>query len=150
MDVTNNKATNNKNCDRQKHQQLIDQRLVAANQKRFSDDYIIGEEILKLYFQPDKLEPRATGPFVIEQVHANGIVTIRIAPNVIERISLRRIKPAQYYHFHNFEESKIKLIIFRNGITSHVFTFDNFLRRYCILIRAKLKFNSIFHIIQLL
>ena len=78
---------------REKHQQLIDQRLVVANRKRFSHDYVIGEEILKLNFQPNKLEPRATGPYVIEQVHANGTVTIRIAPNVIERISLRRIKP---------------------------------------------------------
>ena len=54
---------------------------------------MIREEILKLNFQPNKLEPRTTGPFVIEQVHAKGTVTIRIAPNVIERISLRRIKP---------------------------------------------------------
>ena len=78
---------------REKRQQLIDQRLVAANQKRFSHDYIIGEELLKLNFQPNKLEPRVTGPYVIKQVHANGTVTIRIAPNVIEHISLQRIKP---------------------------------------------------------
>ena len=51
---------------REKHQQLIDQRLVAANQKRFSYDYTIGDEILKLNFQPNKLDPRATGPYVIE------------------------------------------------------------------------------------
>ena len=78
---------------REKRQQLIDQRLVVANRKRFSYDYTIGDEILKLNSQPNKLEKRATGPYVIEQVHANGTVTIRLAPNVIERISLRRIKP---------------------------------------------------------
>ena len=32
---------------REKRQQLIDERLVAANWKRFSHDYIIGEEILQ-------------------------------------------------------------------------------------------------------
>ena len=80
---------------REKHQQLIDQRLVVANQKRFSYDYTIEDEILKLNSQPDELEKRATGPYVIEEVHTNGTVTIRLAPNVIEHISLRRIKP---YH----------------------------------------------------
>ena len=68
---------------RQKRQQLIDQRLVVANQKRFSYDYTVEDEILKLNLQPDKLEKRATGPYVIEQVHTNGTVTIRLAPNVI-------------------------------------------------------------------
>ena len=80
---------------REKHQQLIDQRLVDANQKRFSHDYIIGKEILKLNLQANKLEPRATEPYVIEQVYANGTVIIRIAPNVIEHTSLWRIKPYQ-------------------------------------------------------
>ena len=47
---------------REKYQQLIDQRLVVANQKRFSYDYTIGDEILKLNSQPDKLEKRAIGP----------------------------------------------------------------------------------------
>ena len=80
---------------REKHQQLIDQRLVDANKKRFSHDYIIGKEILKLNLQANKLEPRATEPYVIEQVYANGTVIIRIAPNVIEHTSLWRIKPYQ-------------------------------------------------------
>ena len=48
---------------REKRQQLIDQRLVVANQKRFSYDYTIEDEILKLNSQPDKLEKRATGPY---------------------------------------------------------------------------------------
>ena len=47
--------------------------------------------------QANKLEPRATEPYVIEQVYANGTVIIRIAPNVIEHISLWRIKPYQQY-----------------------------------------------------
>jgi hypothetical protein len=47
-------------------QQLIDTRLIAANCKRFAYDYAIGDEVLKLVYQPTKLAPRATGPFTTE------------------------------------------------------------------------------------
>jgi transposase InsO family protein len=78
----------------QNRQQLIDQRLIASNRKKFSYDYQVGEEILKLAYKPDKLSPRAhEGPYTIETVHTNGTVTIRINPHVIERINIRRIRP---------------------------------------------------------
>ena len=73
-------------------QQLIDQRLIDANRKRFSHDHI-GDQVLKLNYKPDKLAPRATGPYQIETVHTNGTVTICFDPITIERISIRRIKP---------------------------------------------------------
>ena len=75
-------------------QQLIDKRLITANQRRFSYDYRVGQQVLKLKYKPAKLEPRAqSGPHIIEQVHANGSLTIRISPHVVERITLRRVKP---------------------------------------------------------
>ena len=75
-------------------QQLIDRRLINANQKRFAYDYRVGQQVLKLAYKPHKLQPRAlSGPHPIEQVHTNGTVTIRLSPDVVERISLRRIKP---------------------------------------------------------
>ena len=83
------------NLIRQRRQQLVDKRLLAANRKRFSYDYHIGDEVLKLIYDPTKLGTRAEGPFRIEAVHANGTVTIRLDQYTIERISLRRIKP---YH----------------------------------------------------
>ena len=71
--------------------------LIKANQKRFSYDYQIGQQVLKLAYKPHKLEPRAlSGPHTIEQVHTNGTVTIRLSPYVVERISLRRIKPYRH------------------------------------------------------
>jgi hypothetical protein len=76
-----------------RRQELIDQRLIAANTKRFSYDYAVGEEALKLAFQPDKLEHRAMGPYQITRIHANGTVSFALAPGVIERINIRRIKP---------------------------------------------------------
>jgi hypothetical protein len=78
---------------RQNRQQLIDNRLIAANRKRFSHDYQVGDEVLKLVHNPDKLSPRAEGPYRINTVHANGTVTIQLTPHVIEPISIRRIKP---------------------------------------------------------
>ena len=77
----------------QNRQALIDERLVRANRKRFSYDYHIGDEVLKLVYKPAKLSPRALGPYRVETVHTNGTVTIRLSPTVIERISIRRIKP---------------------------------------------------------
>ena len=77
----------------QNRQQLIDQRLIKQNLKRFSYDYIIGEKVLKLIYKPDKLQPRAEGPYLIEQVHTNGTLTIRLNPYTIERINIRRVKP---------------------------------------------------------
>ena len=77
----------------QNRQQLINNRLIVANRKRFSYDYTVGQEVLKLVYQPKKLDPRAEGPYRIETVHTNGTVTIRLSPTVIERISIRRIKP---------------------------------------------------------
>ena len=74
-------------------QQLIDQRLIEANRKRFSYDYNIGDQVLKLVYQPNKLQPRAEGPYTIDTVHTNGTVTIRLNHHTIERISIRRIKP---------------------------------------------------------
>ena len=73
-------------------QQLIDQRLIAANNKRYSYDYHIGDEVLKLTYSPNKLEQRANGPYRIVEVHTNGTVT-KLTEHTIERISIRRIKP---------------------------------------------------------
>jgi len=78
---------------REHRQQLVDRRLLAANRKRFSYDYAVGDEVLKLVYKPAKLEPRAEGPYRVERVHANGTLTIRLSPAVIERISIRRVKP---------------------------------------------------------
>ena len=74
-------------------QQLIDQHLIDANRKRFTHDYNIGDQVLKLSYKPDKLAPRATSPYQIETVHTNGTVTIHLNPVTIERISICCIKP---------------------------------------------------------
>ena len=77
---------------RERRQQLINTRLIAANRKRFAYDYHIGDEVLKLRYKPSKLEARADGPYRVESVHTNGTVTIRLNATTIERISIRRVK----------------------------------------------------------
>ena len=83
------------NLIRERKQQLIDERLITANRKRFSYDYHVGDEIMKLIYKPDKLQPRAEGPYPIVQVHTNGTVTIQKALHLIERINVCSIKPYQ-------------------------------------------------------
>ena len=77
----------------QKRQVLINEQLFQANRARILHDYQPQEEVLVLKYNPDKLAPRAEGPFVIDTVHTNGTVTIRRNPYVIERINIRRIRP---------------------------------------------------------
>ena len=60
----------------QKRRQLINDSLIIANRQRFSHDYHIGNEVLKLTYKPNKFDPKATGTYIIEQVHTNGTVTI--------------------------------------------------------------------------
>ena len=48
---------------KQHRQQLIDHRLIQANRRRFSYDYQVGDEVLKLVYKPDKLQERAQGPY---------------------------------------------------------------------------------------
>jgi hypothetical protein len=60
---------------------------------RYSYDYEVGDEVLLLVYRPDKLEPRAVGPYPVTQVHTNGTLSIELSPGVIERVNIRRLKP---------------------------------------------------------
>ena len=76
-----------------RRQQLIDERTMAKNRKRISHDYQPNDQVLVLVYKPDKLEPRARGPYRILHTHVNGTVTIWRSPTVMERINIRRLRP---------------------------------------------------------
>ena len=77
-----------------KRQEVIRKNLRRANKRRVvHHDYTIGDQVLKLVYKPNKLEPRAEGPYRINQVHANGSVTVQLTPLTSERLNLRRVKP---------------------------------------------------------
>jgi transposase InsO family protein len=78
---------------RQRRQALIDKNLIKANAARIDHDYQPGQYCYKKAYNPDKMEPRFTGPYLITQVHTNGTVVIQVDDNVTERINIRRIKP---------------------------------------------------------
>jgi hypothetical protein len=77
---------------RDHRQQLIDQHLLTSNRKRISYDYQPNQEVLKLVYEPAKLEPQAVGPYHVNAVHTNGTLTIQLTPYTIEHISIRRVK----------------------------------------------------------
>ena len=80
---------------RDRRQALIDYNLRRENNRRRTYDYHVGDQVLEIL---DK-EKRATlglatkGPFVIQQVHTNGTVTIQRSPLVSERVNIRNIRP---------------------------------------------------------
>jgi transposase InsO family protein len=78
---------------RARRQARIDENSRKENLRRQFKDYTVGDEVLILAYKPNKLDPRATGPFVISQVHANGTVTIQRNNHVYQRINIRRVKP---------------------------------------------------------
>ena len=80
---------------RNNRQLLVDRRLLRENAKRIRHDYAVGDQVWKKMYLgfSDKLKPTVTGPFPIEKVHTNGTVTIRLSPNQLERINIRRIRP---------------------------------------------------------
>ena len=51
----------------------------------------MGQQVLLRNQGQPKLDPKANGPFTIEQVHANGTVTIHRAPFIMERLHIRWI-----------------------------------------------------------
>ena len=76
-------------------QLLVDRRLLRENAKRILHDYAVGGEVWKKMYlgHSDKLLPTVEGPYRIEQVYTNGTVLIRLRPNLVERINIRRLRP---------------------------------------------------------
>jgi len=78
---------------RDRRQVRIDKNLVRENDKRRMWNYQVGDEVLIKTVNPSKLEPRAHGLYVIQQVFVNGIVLVNRNPQVVERINIWRLIP---------------------------------------------------------
>ena len=83
---------------------LIDENLHLAY---CHHNYTMGEEILILTNNPAKLDPWAKGPYVIHEMHANGMVSYFKTPHVLECINIRRIKPFIHAHASSLEKSAV-------------------------------------------
>jgi transposase InsO family protein len=84
---------------RQRRQAMVDENNRRQNLRRRFYDYNVGDEVLIVDRNKNRptLAPISIGPFVVQQSHVNGTVTILRAPNVYERINIRRLRP---YHRH--------------------------------------------------
>ena len=71
---------------------VANRNLNYENARRRNHDWKQGDEILITELDKNKLQPRASGPYVIHRTHTNGTVTIRKG-RVLQRINIRRIKP---------------------------------------------------------
>ena len=78
---------------RDRRQQLIDENLRRQNAKRREFEYQVGQEVLIKSVQPNKLEPRAHGPYTIQRVYQNGTIDVARNAQVVERINIRRVIP---------------------------------------------------------
>jgi len=83
------------NVIRARRQAVIDDNTRRANLRRKFKDYKVNDEVLIQVQDPATMQPRNIGPFVIQEVHVNGTVTILRRPNVLQRINIRRLHP--YY-----------------------------------------------------
>ena len=79
---------------RNKRQALIDYNLRRENYKRRTFDYQVGQRVLELVANPNKLGQTTKGPFQIEQVHCNGtLLTIRRSETIVDRVNIRHLRP---------------------------------------------------------
>jgi hypothetical protein len=81
------------NLIRQRHQTVINDNNRRENLRRRYRDYTVGDKVLLLIQNPATLQKRSSGPFIVEQVHTNGTLTVQRAPNVFDRINIRRLRP---------------------------------------------------------
>lgn len=78
---------------RERRQLLIDDNLRRQNLKRREHHYRVGDTILIKARTPNKLQPRAHGPYPIVEVFTNGTVEVARNPHVRERLNIRRLIP---------------------------------------------------------
>jgi hypothetical protein len=79
----------------QNRQLLVNKNLINANNRRLDYDYRPDQWVYVKVNDPTKLGERSEGPFQIQQVHANGTITIRRNRYVTERINIRRVFPTR-------------------------------------------------------
>ncbi|KAL7426352.1 hypothetical protein ACHAXH_000401 [Discostella pseudostelligera] len=97
-----------------KWEHLVNGNLMCENSHRWQYDYQPQQKVLKKNTNPRKLGERTSGPYLIEQVHTNGTITIQLSDNTSEQINIRRVKiiplisPAKW-HTYQTEDSQTKV-----------------------------------------
>ena len=78
-------------------QAKIDDRLIKANNKRIRHEFKVNDNVYvhNRHGPQHKLKHVWSGPFPMLQVHTNNTVTVRRSNNVVERLTIRRLKPSK-------------------------------------------------------
>ena len=66
---------------------------MCENRRRRQYNYQPQQQVLKKNSNPQKLGERTSGPYLIEKVHTNGNITIKLNEDTTEIINIRRVKP---------------------------------------------------------
>ena len=59
-----------------------------TERRRREYQYTVGQEVLIKTISPNKLEPQAHGPYVIQQVYQNSTIDLKRSPTVTERVNI--------------------------------------------------------------
>jgi hypothetical protein len=81
-------------------QLCVDANLLRANLHHQLSDYEVEDQVLVVnqYRHHPQLAPTPTGPFIIQQVFANGTILILCHPHVYEHINICHLHP---FHSHD-------------------------------------------------
>ena len=75
-----------------KQEHLVNENLMCENRCQRQYDYQPLQKVLKKNTNPRKLGERTSGPYLIEQAHTNGTITIQLNDSPSEQINIRRFK----------------------------------------------------------
>ena len=83
---------------RNKRQLRIDENLRQENNRRRNYDCAVGDNVYELTKIKNplfsKIRIQAQGPYPIVRVHTNGTVTVQRTNQVVDRVNIRRLRPA--------------------------------------------------------
>ena len=76
-----------------RRQQVIDNNLMRTNKKRVDHNYSIGDRVMIVTYDPNKLDSKQHGPYRIVRVFTNGTVRVQLRQHIQETFNIRKVFP---------------------------------------------------------
>lgn len=76
-------------------QLLIDQNLMRHNKKQYDYHFKVGQFVMLIRKNWDKykMKPRLKGLYLIEEARTNGTVSLRMSPDCVQTVHIRKLRP---------------------------------------------------------
>ena len=74
-------------------QQVIDNNLMRTNKKRVNHNYNIGDRVMIVTYDPNKLDSKQHEPYQIIQVFTNSMVRVQLRQHIQETFNIRKVFP---------------------------------------------------------